>query len=190
MSIKYYFKKPKIEIGKDIIKVIGIAGVLIVAGSSPYFIRNLIKVCRQFKKYNNRQISNTFSYLKNRGFIEIRKENNQIYISLTKEGKKRAGRYQINDLRISKPKKWNGKWWVVIFDIPQKYRIAREALRGKLKQLGFKQLQKSVWVHPYKCKTEVKLLRNFFGLKKENIRIMIVEKIEDDVTLKKHFKLI
>ena len=48
----------------------------------------------------------------------------------------------------------------------------------------------SVWIHPYKCQGEIKLLRNFFGLKKEHIRIIIAEEIEDDFKLKKGFKLV
>lgn len=190
MSIKYYFKKPKTEIGKDIIKTLAVIGVLIIAGQSPYFTRNLLKNFQKFKKYNKKYLSNTFLKLKKRGLIEIRKENNQIYISLTKEGKKKAGWYQINDLKIKSPKKWDRKWRIVIFDIPHDYRIAREALRGKLKQLDFVQLQKSVWIHAFDCKTEIKLLRNFFGLEQEYIRILIAEEIENDTTLRKKFNLI
>ena len=190
MSVKYYLKKPKIEITKDIIKTVGIAGIFIIAGSSPYFVRALIKNLRSLKKYNRQQISSTFSRLKKQGLIEIKNDGKQIYISLTKDGRKRAGWYQINDLKIAKPKKWDKKWRVVIFDIPHNYRLAREALRGKLKQLGFIQLQKSVWIHPYRCRVEIKLLRNFFGLKKEHIRIIIAEEIEDDFKLKKGFNLV
>ena len=190
MSVKYYLKKPKIEITKDIIKAMWITGILIIAGSSPYFVRALIKNLCSLKKYNRQQISSTFSRLKKQGLIEIKNDGKQIYIPLTKNGRKRAGWYQINDLKIAKPKKWDKKWRVVIFDIPHNYRLAREALRGKLKQLGFIQLQKSVWIHPYRCRVEIKLLRNFFGLKKEHVRIIIAEEIEDDFKLKKGFNLV
>jgi DNA-binding transcriptional regulator PaaX len=62
-------------------------------------------------------------------------------------------------------------------------------LRGKLKELGFHKLQQSVWIHPYDCKKEIELLREFFGLSKKELRL-IVGKIEGDEFLKRHFNLI
>ncbi|MBI2593531.1 hypothetical protein HYW44_02730 [Candidatus Daviesbacteria bacterium] len=40
---------------------------------------------------------------------------------------------------------WDGKWRIIIFDIPEKQRKIRRILRGKLKEWGFKPWQKSVW---------------------------------------------
>jgi DNA-binding transcriptional regulator PaaX len=77
----------------------------------------------------------------------------------------------------------------VIFDISQLKKFHREAFRGKLKQLGFYPLQKSVWVHAFDCQAEVELLREFFGLTEKEIRLIIAEKIENDQELKKTFKL-
>lgn len=41
---------------------------------------------------------------------------------------------------------WDGKWRIVIFDIPEQKRIVRNLFRRNLKKWGFKYLQKSVWV--------------------------------------------
>ena len=110
-------------------------------------------------------------------------------MSLTKEGEVEAGKYQINGMYIRKQKKWDGKWRVIIFDIPENRRIKRDLFRSKLKEMGFRQLQKSVWVCPYPCQKEVKLLREFFGLRKKNLMVLVVEKIENDEGLKKYFAL-
>ena len=112
-----------------------------------------------------KQLRNVFNYLQKRGMIKIKKVNNQIYISLTKEGKKKAKYFQIDDLEIPTPKVWDKKWRILMFDIPENVRLKREALRGKLKQLKFTMIQKSVWIHPYPCKDEVILLQDFFGFK-------------------------
>src|SRR3990167_2211250 len=61
--------------------------------------------------------------------------------------------------------KWDKKWRVVIFDIPEKSRMARDALRRKLKELEFRELQKSVFVHPYECKKEIDFIIEFFNLR-------------------------
>ena len=108
---------------------------------------------------------------------------------MTDNGKKRAGKYQIDDLEIAKPKKWDKKWRLVIFDIPHLQRTERNAFRSKLKELGFCQLQKSVWIHAFDCKEEIKLLREFFGLSRKQVQILLVERIEDDASLGKFFNL-
>lgn len=42
--------------------------------------------------------------------------------------------------------KWDGRWRLVIFDIPEKNKTVRNLLRRKLKGWGFRQWQKSVWL--------------------------------------------
>lgn len=186
---KYYFKKPRSEIVKDVLKGLAVAGAVSVAATSPYFGVNILKNINATKKYKKRRVYDSFYRLKKDGCINVQKLNHQIYISLTEEGKKRAGRLQIDELKISKPKKWDGKWRLVIFDIAQSKLIKREAFRGKLKELGFFPLQKSVWAHPYKCDDEINVLKDFLGLGVKEIKIITAEKIDDDSLLKKTFAL-
>lgn len=46
-------------------------------------------------------------------------------------------------------KKWNGKWYIVAYDIPEKKRWLREILRRNLEDLDFGALHKSLWISPY-----------------------------------------
>lgn len=96
---------------------------------------------------------------------------------------------QIDDLKIANPKKWDKKWRLVIFDIAQMKKIYREAFRGKLKELGFRSLQKSVWIHPFECRPEVELLKDFFGLSDNEMKLIVAQEIGNDGELKKEFKL-
>ena len=52
-------------------------------------------------------------------------------------------------------KKWDHKWRVVIFDIPQEISSARKKFRHRLVTMGFYPIQKSVFVFPYPCEEEV-----------------------------------
>lgn len=54
--------------------------------------------------------------------------------------------------------KWDGKWRLVFWDIPEKRKKVRDLLRFKLKQLGFVRWQKSVWASKKNC---TNALRNF-----------------------------
>ncbi|PIZ56455.1 MAG: hypothetical protein COY22_01075 [Candidatus Tagabacteria bacterium CG_4_10_14_0_2_um_filter_40_13] len=186
---KYYLKKPKSEIAKDVMKWLLISGTIIIAAQSPYFIINFLRNYRAWKKYPKKKVGDTFSNLRKQGFLEIERRANQIYIHLTEEGRKRAGMFQINSLEIKKPRKWDRKWRIVIFDIAQLKKIQREAFRGKLKELGFFCLQKSVWVHPFECRAEIELLRDFFVLSEDELRLIVAEKIGSDNKLREYFKL-
>jgi len=186
---KYYLRKPKSEIVKDILAWLAIGGVVCLAATSPYFVPNLLRNIKKFKTYPKEKLSNTFYRLKKSGCLNFERRGQQIYISLTKEGKKMAGRFQIDCLKINKPEKWDKKWRIVIFDIAQLHTLKRNAFRGKLKELGFRPLQRSVWVHPYQCYDEIALLRDFFGLQKQDIRLITAENIEEDGYLKKTFTL-
>jgi len=186
---KYYFRKPKSAITKDILNFLFIAGAVYVAASSPYFVVNLWKNYRKFGRYPQRKFSDSFQNLRRQGLIKIEKKNHQIYISLTEKGKAKAGWMQIDTLKIKRPKKWDRKWRIVIFDIAQLKKIYREALRGKLKELGFVPLQKSVWIYPFDCRDEINLLKNFFGLSDKELRLIIAQEIGDKKPLLKHFSL-
>jgi len=180
IKAKYY--------SKEILKYLLLAGAVYIAASSPYFALNLMKNISK-PKPQKRKFTNAFNYLKKRGLIEIQRKGHDVCLALTKEGKKRAGKYQIDDLEIEKPKKWDKKWRVIIFDIPVASRMIRDAFRRKLKEFGFQPLQKSVWVYPYSCQEEIELLREFFGLNKRQIQILEVVKLEEDKFFRKIFGL-
>lgn len=172
---------------KTILRVLEVIGISIEVSARPRLasatMRELAKRLEprgEFNEKDKKKFYNTFYYLRKKGLIDIRHQRRQIYISLTDEGKKKAGRYKIDDLKIEEPKKWDGKWRVLVFDIEDKHKIKREALRGKLKELGFYQMQKSVWVCPYEFKKEIVILRDFFGLTDGEMKIIDAERIEND----------
>jgi DNA-binding transcriptional regulator PaaX len=184
------------EITRIILKGILIAGVISIASTSPYFVSKALPRLVKYARYKlkkgkkDKKLYNAFYYLRSKGMINVENKGGQIYISLTKEGKKIAGKYQIDDMQIEKPEKWDGKWRILIFDIKDKQKIKREALRGKIIQLGFFQLQKSVWVYPYNFQIEIVLLRSFFNLTNDEMKIVTASEIEDDKKIKIHFNLV
>ena len=186
---KYYFRKPKSEISKDILKGLLTSGAICIAANSQYFVVNLIRGCKNYRKYPRKKVYDTFYSLRKRGLINIEMKNHQIYISLNELGRKRAGMFQIDKLKVERPKKWDGKWRIIIFDIAQLKRMHRDALRGKLKELNFYKLQKSVWVYPFDCRAEIELLRDFFGLGEDKLRLITSSDIGESAKLKEIFKL-
>lgn len=178
------------ELTENIIMGIFFAGVIPII--APYFAATMLpEIIKLIIKNKNekKKFCSTFSRLKKQGLIKIINRNGQIYISLTKEGKNKAGKYQFDSLAIKRPRKWDDKWRILIFDIEERHRERREALRGKLKQLSLFKLQDSVWIHPFDFQKEHDLLRSFFGLTNEEMQIIIADKIENDKKIKQFFKL-
>lgn len=85
-------------------------------------------------------LSQAVNRLKKQGMIEEVKLDHQILLKLTQIGKDYL---ELEEIRVED---WDGKWRVVIFDIPEQKRIVRNLFRRNLKRWGFKQLQKSVWI--------------------------------------------
>ena len=188
-------KKQKFHYTKKILdRLLGIGDVFVIAVQPRVNVTLWSELSRYDKVENrprreNRKFYNAFYSLKRRGLIHIDYHGQQMYISLTAEGKKLAGKYKIDDLKIKKPKKWDKKWRIFIFDIADKQKTKREALRGKLKELAFFLLQKSVWVYPYDFKKEIQLLREFFGLADSEMKVITASEIENDGLIRDYFKL-
>lgn len=88
------------------------------------------------------------------GDIEKVIENGELYFKITSQGKRHLTRlFPIYKLAESD---WDGKWRVIIFDIPEIGRDSRDYLRQKLISLGFGRLQKSVYISPLDLLADVK----------------------------------
>lgn len=122
---------------------------------------------------NKSSLSRALKRLREGGFVELINDD-QLAFRLTDSGRDRALWEKIK--MSNEP--WDGKWRLVIWDIPEKRRIARDLLRYKLKQLGFQRFQKSVWACKKNCTKE---LRDF--IKKVGIGDWVMVLESNDVGL-------
>lgn len=146
---------------KAVLVVLAAGAVITVALAAPG-IGYLYKVYRkdQWEEAKRRGVlKTTIKRLEKQKLVSWSEQNGATVLTLTEDGRKKILKYKIDDLKINKPKKWDGLWRVIIFDIPEKERIAREMFRNKLKDLEFSRLQKSVFIYPFECKDEIDFLR-------------------------------
>ena len=182
------------ELAKNILLGLMMTGAIAVAATSPYFLVNMLKQISRNRKYlakefEKRKIKNAFNKLKENRLIILEEDNGKFTVELTEQGKRKVKELQIDDLTIEKPKVWDKKWRIVIFDIPNKNTRGRNALRDKIRKLKFYLLQKSVWVHPYPCEKEIQFLAELFNIY-PYVNIVVAESIDNDVKLKKYFDLL
>lgn len=186
-----YGKKMKKEtIAKIILATVAFAGIMTVAAVAPNSLQMLGLFGLGKKKYKPNSFYRTFKRMQRKRLIEIKKEkDDKIIISITERGKKRLLEYNIDDMRIKRPEKWDKKWRIISFDIPEKNKKAREALREKLKDLDFYPLQKSLFVFPFPCRDEIDFVAEVFQIQK-HITYFETPGINNDYKIKKYFSLL
>ncbi len=106
-------------------------------------------------------ISQTLKRLREKGLIDF-VDDERLLIKITEAGKDKLLLQKV----YSQDQKWDGKWRIVSFDIPEKRRNARDLLRHYLKNWGFKPWQKSLWVSKRNCAKELKVFISRTGIGK------------------------
>ncbi len=133
------------------------------------------------------QIQHSIYKLKRNNYINWRynKRKNAFMVELTKKGRELFGPLQFDELVIMPKKEWDKKWRFFLFDIPEKSRSLRDALRRKLRQLGFFKFQQSVWIYPYECEREMRYICEF--LNATAFAMMFAVNIDNDKILRRYF---
>lgn len=184
------------EIAKYILLGVGVAGVIVVVAAAPgivlagkLFEDALKHDKRRFAQSEKQKAARALRRLEKNRLLKIQEKNGKFSIELTKEGKRKFKEINLEDLRIIKPPRWDGKWRLVIFDIPEEgFASSRRVLRAKLKEWEFYPLQKSVWVCPWPCEKEIQTIAELYGVARY-VDVVVAEKITKDVNLRKHFGL-
>ena len=116
-----------------------LAGVTLSICYTPRQYWKTIKIAgKEWKRINQRETKEEIRKIYRSKLVK-KKENKDgsITFILTDKGKLKALTYKFEEMRIDK-KDWDGKWRLVFFDVPEKIRRGRDALRDKIKELGFK----------------------------------------------------
>jgi len=135
------------------------------------------------RKKQEWKVKKSIKDLEKRKYIKFDRNKN---LYLTDKGVLEFVKFRIE----KKQKKWDKKWRIIIFDVAENKRSSRDFLRSRLKWLGFKELQKSVWIFPYDVQKEIEELMKISKYDQEgDVRFLIVEKIQKDNDLKDWFNL-
>ncbi len=175
---------------KDILRLLAAVGVVGLVLAFPPALTGVAALMKLGGgSYRPWGIRRTLKRLKKQMYVSIQEgTDGSVTVTITKQGMVRALTYQLETLNIQKPKTWDERWRVVIFDVPEKYKELRDTFRMRLRQMGLTQLQESVYVSPYPCFHEIEFLRELYGIA-VTVRYLTVEKIEDDEFLRTYFKL-
>jgi DNA-binding transcriptional regulator PaaX len=165
-----------------------LGAVVVVAATAP----NAVQLLKYFPGYKkgarfNYQAKSALGRLAAKGLVTFIEEDGKRYARVTEKGE-RMLQMETERVAIAKKRKWDRRWRVVIFDIPERRKSVRASLRRFMNEYGFVRLQDSVWIYPYDCEDLIALAKANFRVGVD-VLYMIVERLEHDKHLREHFKL-
>jgi DNA-binding transcriptional regulator PaaX len=162
------------------VKLAGLMSVLLVA---PNLITGLAKLGVIATPRSRETAKRSYKRLVAAGLLSFEKG----HLRLTQKGHAEYARMSAS-AALHKPKKWDGKWRVLVFDISSKRKGLRDRVRFLIQGIGFIKLQASVWAYPYDCEDFLTLLKADLKIGKD-LLYMVVDSLEADTHLRTHFKL-
>lgn len=139
---------------------------LAVAVIAPNVLKSLHKPYGSFlkkmdKRQQQREVQRVLYYMKQQKLISGSYDHG---LHITKKGKAKLRQADLDQVSIPKPRRWDKQWRIVFYDIPEKHKFGRDALTRKLKEIGFYSLQRSVMVHPFPCRQQIKTIATVYDI--------------------------
>lgn len=165
-----------------------VGAVVLVAATIPNAAR-LIKYFPGYKKGArfNYKAKSVLGRLAERGCIIFVEKDGKRFARITEKGE-RMLQIETEKTTIAGKRRWDRRWRVVIFDIPERRKSVRVSFRRFMQEYGFVRLQDSVWIYPYDCEDLIALAKASFRVGAD-VLYMIVERLEHDKHLREHFAL-
>ena len=172
---------------KSLLILIMLAGVISIATVAPNIFVAFGRTRKHRKFYDKKEFLQSVRYLKARGYVEKNSQSaKDRSVSITDLGKKFILGDSFRNLKVPRKSYWDGHWRLVLFDIPNSKKTARDAFRSRLKTLGLYQLQKSVFVFPDTCKKEVDFITCIYNIS-NYVTFAETSFISDDNYLREYF---
>ncbi len=121
-------------------------------------------------------ITRSIKGLKEAGLVESHSSGQNDYARLTKAGRVKANSLKFQDSLLDPS--WDGKWRIILLDLPESRKSERESLRYLLKKAGFVCLKNSAWISPYPFEHLFGNIKKDLGLTTEMI-ILVTDTIDD-----------
>lgn len=139
------------------------------------------KADTSLKKLSEADFKRLAYYAKAQGYIEARHGR----IFLTARGGEKQEKRALMSYRP--PATWDGLWRVIIFDIPESRRLARDSIRRLIKHLGFVYLQGSVWLYPHDCSEHIQRIETSYDVK-GRIRLIVAQSLDGQDDYESQFR--
>ncbi|MEI8130175.1 MAG: hypothetical protein WCG55_01570 [bacterium] len=112
-------------------------------------------------------VTRSIKNLASTGLIETHEAGQNDFARLTQKGKQKVAALKLDSSNSLANPNWDGKWRIILLDLPETRKAERESLRYLLKKAGFTRLKNSAWVSPFPFEFLFQNLKQDFGLTTE-----------------------
>ena len=182
-------RRKKESLQKAVLGVIAGAGIVAVSALAFPLLIAAGRIAEQSGYRIRYRAKTTAGRLAQKGLVKFVEKNGKKHIEITEAGRRAFALEQARaSSSVRKKRRWDKRYRVVMFDIPQHRKSTRDRLRMFMREFGFLRIQDSVWLSPYDCEELIALVKAELRLGKD-VLYAIVEEIENDGWIRKHFDL-
>ena len=180
-------RRRKQNIQHALLASVAVTGLLAWAVLAPNTLQLLRYLPGERNKFGHR-IRTAAGRLVAKGRATWIEKKGKKYLRITNLGRRELALEQAKITLTAQKKRWDGRWRMVVFDIPERRRRVRNRLREVMQEVGFVRMQDSVWVYPHDCEDFIALLKMELKIGKD-VLYAIADTIEYDKPLRIHFAL-
>jgi len=112
------------------------------------------------------------------GLVESHFSGQNDYARLTPTGRRKAISQKLGSDDSLVPN-WDGKWRIILLDLPESRKNERESLRYLLKKAGFTCLKNSAWISPFPFEHMFTNIKKDLGLTTE-MMILVTDHLDEE----------
>lgn len=175
------------DIQRAVLATLAVGGIVAlgaIAGNAVQLLKYLPGHKNRFAYYTK----TVAGRLVQRGEAEWVRQGGRVFLRITEKGTKALAFAKEKVALQTSRKRWDRRWRMVAFDIPERRAKVRARLRAVMHEVGFVRMQNSLWVFPHDCEEFVALLKAELKIGKD-VLYAVIEQIEHDSALRKHFGL-
>ena len=127
-------------------------------------------------------VSRSLKNLAETGYIQTLDSEHDEFARLTPKGRQKLASIKLDSRNSLTNTNWDGKWRIILLDLPENRKAERESLRYLLKKAGFVRLKNSAWVSPFPFEFLFQNLKKDFGLTSE-LMIIVTDSLDPETDL-------
>lgn len=184
-------KYKKGEQAVEVLALIAKAGfILSLAVLVPNAAGHILKMLGMTPNYRSTfRVKRTIDSLHRQGYIFMESKGGRTIFKLTKKGEYKYFNNEISKMILPVARRWDGMWTLVTFDIPETKKWNRKRFSRALNVVGMRLLEKSIFIYPYECKSDIEKIATLFEVN-DHVRYIRASSVDKDMKYKKLFNLV
>lgn len=144
--------------------VFSLFGEYLLERREPIWVGSLIELLAPFGLSEN-AVRTALSRMSRRGWLTTERRGRRAYYDLSPRGRRLLEEGADRIYHPPRDEAWDGRWWLVVYSIPEDERDLRDRFRTRLTWLGLGSLGGGVWITPHGVAASVEAIADELGIR-------------------------